>query len=68
MPHQIFHAKIQLDDNTDNIEWQQLTNDKHNENLRPMIVNGEKHNVILWLQGQFNTYTDYYLDAVGIEY
>lgn len=68
MPHQIFHAKIQLDDNTDNIEWQQLTNDKHNENLRPMIVNGEKHNVILWLQGQFNTYTDYYLDVVGIEY
>jgi len=68
MPHQIFRANVQLNDNTDSIKWEQLTHDPHNENLRPMIVNGEDHNVILWLQGQFNTYTDYYLDAVGITF
>ncbi|MDK9683414.1 glycoside hydrolase family 88 protein [Pseudoalteromonas shioyasakiensis] len=68
MPHQIFRANIQLNDETDTIHWEQLTNDPHNENLRPMIVNGKNHNVILWLQGQFNTYTDYYLDAVGLSF
>lgn len=66
MPHQIFHAEIDLTDDTSSIKWKQLTNDKHNENLRPMIVNSEKHQVIMWLQGQYNTYTDYYLDAVGV--
>ena len=37
MPHQIFSAHIGLDDDTNIIQWQQLTHDKHNENLRPMI-------------------------------
>ncbi|MEI8607172.1 glycoside hydrolase family 88 protein [Pseudoalteromonas sp. B160] len=66
MPHQIFSAHIGLDDDTKSIQWQQLTHDKHNENLRPMIVNSDQHKVIMWLQGQYNSWTDYYLDAVGI--
>lgn len=68
MPHQIFRANIQLNDETDTINWEQLTNDPHNENLRPMIVNRKNYNVILWLQGQLNTYTYYYLDAVGVSF
>ncbi|MGO2372942.1 hypothetical protein NDQ71_19355 [Pseudoalteromonas sp. KG3] len=66
MPHQIFSARVALDDDTKSIQWQQLTHDKNNENLRPMIVNSDKHKVIMWLQGQYNSWTDYYLDAVGI--
>ena len=66
MPHQIFSAHVALDDDTKTIQWQQLTHDKNNENLRPMIVNSDKHKVIMWLQGQYNSWTDYYLDAVGI--
>lgn len=35
-------------------------------NLRPVIVADQQHRVLLWLRGDFVTYTNYQLDVVGI--
>ena len=65
--HQIFKARLKKTDDTDSINWQQLTDDKHNDNLRPIIVVGEGHKMLIWLKGKYTTYTNYYLDAVGMQ-
>lgn len=64
--HQIFRAHINDADDRSTIEWQQLTDDPARHNIRPIIVAGDDHHAILWLRGQYNSFTDYYLDAVGI--
>lgn len=64
--HQIFTAHVQTDDSLQDIHWNQLTHDLKRHNIRPMILNGEDNEVILWLRGQYHSYTDYNLDAVGI--
>ncbi|WP_347331530.1 glycoside hydrolase family 88 protein [Marinimicrobium locisalis] len=64
--HQIFRAIIGPEDETSNAEWQQVTHDPARHNIRPMFVPGEEHDALVWLRGQYNTYTDYYMDAVGL--
>jgi len=66
--HQIFHAQIEINDTIDTIHWEQLTNDLNRDNIRPVIVSGQKNRAILWLRGQYGTYTDYFMDVVGIVY
>ena len=63
--HQIFTARVTASDSTDTINWQRLSFDDHRHNIRPMIVTGGEHKLVLWSRGQYNTYTDYYLDTVG---
>ena len=64
--HQIFRAQIAAADSTETIQWQQLTDDPQRHNIRPVIATAEGQQVIAWLRGQYNTYTDYYLDVVGV--
>lgn len=64
--HQVFRASVRPSDTTASIKWQRLTHDNKRHNIRPMIVAGENHKAILWSRGQYSTYTDYYLDTVGI--
>lgn len=64
--HQIFKANIGTQDTIKNIQWERLTFDDKRHNIRPLIVSGEGHKIILWSRGQYNTYTDYYLDTVGL--
>ena len=63
--HQIFTARVTASDSTDTINWQRLSFDDHRHNIRPMIVTGGEYKLVLWSRGQYNTYTDYYLDTVG---
>lgn len=64
--HQIFQAHVSDTDDRSTTKWQPLTDDPERHNIRPIIVNGAQHKAIVWLRGQYNTYTDYYMDAVGI--
>ncbi|WP_051235497.1 glycoside hydrolase family 88 protein [Marinimicrobium agarilyticum] len=64
--HQIFRAHIGEEDNTSTVEWNQVTHDPARHNIRPMFVPGEKQDALVWVRGQYNTYTDYYMDTVGI--
>ena len=66
--HQVFRATVDQQDDTGSIVWQRLSKDDNQHNIRPMVVRGDKHSVIMWLQGQYNTYTDYDLDAVGLSF
>ena len=66
--HQVFRATVDQQDDTGSIVWQRLSKDDNQHNIRPMVVRGDKHSVIIWLQGQYNTYTDYDLDAVGLSF
>ncbi len=64
--HQVFRAHVSAADSTDTIQWQQLSNDPARHNIRPLFASGDEHSAILWLRGTYNTYTDYYMDVVGI--
>ncbi|MDO3382440.1 glycoside hydrolase family 88 protein [Gilvimarinus algae] len=64
--HQILMASVGEADSTQRIDWQPLTHDPQRHNIRPMIVADAEHTVVLWSRGQYRTYTDYYLDTVGV--
>ena len=63
--HEIYRASVGPDDDIATIRWEAITENSPVRNLRPIIVCGEGYRVICWLRGQYNTYTDYDLDAVG---
>lgn len=63
--HEIFSADVKLNDSTASIQWNPLTANSEERNLRPIVVAGEGYKVLLWLQGPWNTYKDYNSDVVG---
>ncbi|MDO3385614.1 BNR-4 repeat-containing protein [Gilvimarinus sp. SDUM040013] len=65
--HQIFKARIADTDTTNNVDWQRISFDDKRHNIRPMVVSEGDTKLILWSRGQFNTYTNYYLDTVGVD-
>jgi hypothetical protein len=47
--------------------WTPVTANSDTDNLRPIIPKeGEGRRVVLWQRGDFETYTDYNTDIVGI--
>lgn len=63
--HEIYRAKIRLQDDIRSIQWTAVTSDSPVRNLRPMIVRGEGYRVFAWLRGEFQSFTNYQLDVVG---
>ena len=48
-------------------EWTAVTKDSAEDNLRPIIPQpSEGKTAVLWLRGDYRTYTDYSLRVVGI--
>lgn len=66
--HQIFRAHVGRSDTAETLNWERLTQDDQRYNIRPMIATDGDQKAILWSRGQYNTYTDYYLDTVGVVY
>lgn len=64
--HEIYRAKVGINDDVETIRWESVTRDSRMRNIRPVIVRDQDTRVIAWLRGTFNTYTDYRLDVVGI--
>ena len=64
--HEIYSAKIELDDDRSSIEWTALTEDSKHRNVRPIFVAGDGYEVVIWLSGPWRTYTDYESDVVGV--
>lgn len=63
--YQIFQGKISRD--TQDCRWMQLTFDTDADNFRPVIP--RKHGCkicLIWLRGQYKTYTNYKTSIVGI--
>ena len=50
-----------------NWTWTPVTEQSKRDNIRPMIPSWNKdRTVVLWLQGDYHSYTDYDLDVVGV--
>lgn len=64
--HQVFRATVEQHDTSETIVWQRLSASDDQHNIRPMVVRGKDNSAIVWLQGQYNSYTDYDMDAVGL--
>ncbi len=62
--HEIFEGRVRGDAA---IEWRPITRDSVTDNLRPLIPagNGGAWDVVLWLRGEYRSYTDYDLAVVG---
>ena len=64
--HEIYRARLELEDDVKTIHWQAITKNSPVSNLRPVIVRGKDTRVLAWLRGDFRTYTNYELDVVGV--
>lgn len=64
-PHEIYRAYVALEDSLDTIRWQAVTQQSPVRNIRPLVVRDGPLRVVLWNRGDFRSYTNYELDAVG---
>ena len=64
--HEIYRAQIGVGDDLASIKWQPLTANSPVRNIRPIIVSDDASRAILWLRGDFVSYTNYQLDVVGL--
>ena len=64
--HEIYRARIRLQDQLESIQWKQVTQNSPVRNLRPVIVRDQTSRVILWNRGEFRTFRDYQMDTVGL--
>ncbi len=51
--HEIYTAKIGMEDDISTIKWKPITKDSPYRNIRPIVVADEGHKVLLWLNGQW---------------
>ncbi len=49
-------------------QWTPVTKNSPQDNLRPMVAAGEDVWAVVWLRGDYRTYTDYNQEAVGLFY
>ena len=45
--------------------WKPVTENSTTDNIRPIVVAGSEAWAVLWLRGEYTTYTDYNLEVVG---
>lgn len=64
--HEIYRARIGHEDSVDAIDWTPVTRSSPVANIRPMVVRDGRRRVVIWMRGEFATYKNYQLDAVGI--
>ena len=55
-------------DDSESWTWQFVTLDSTEDNLRPIVPinNGQTRNMLLWMRGSYETYTNYDLEIVGV--
>ncbi|WP_111708210.1 glycoside hydrolase family 88 protein [Lutibacter citreus] len=64
--HEIYSAKISLNDDISTIKWNAITSNSEYRNIRPIVVAGEGHKVLIWLNGPWNSFVNYKADVKGI--
>jgi hypothetical protein len=64
--HEIYSAKIGVNDDISTIEWKALTSNSPHRNIRPIVVADEGYKVLLWLYGPWQSFTNYDSNVVGI--
>ena len=46
--------------------WTAITQDSTTDNLRPVVPRSDRYRAVLWMRGDYRTYTDYGTDIVGL--
>jgi hypothetical protein len=64
--HEIYRARIGLNDTIATIQWEPVTQDSPVRNIRPIILRDGESRIVLWQRGDFQTYRNYDLDTVGL--
>lgn len=64
--HEIYRARIGPDDDITTIDWQPVTSNSPERNIRPVIVRDGDQRIVLWLRGDFRTFVNYQMDVVGL--
>jgi hypothetical protein len=64
--HEIYRARIGAGVDIESVKWEPVTRDSPVSNLRPLIIRDGDRRVLLWNRGEFNTFTNYQLDTVGL--
>lgn len=64
--HEIYRAEVGTGDDIGTIRWKPVTAHSPVRNIRPLFVRDGKTRVLAWLRGDFQTFTDYQLDVVGL--
>ncbi len=64
--HEIYTAKIGMEDDISTIKWKPITKDSPYRNIRPIVVADEGHKVLLWLNGQWGSFFNYNVDVKGM--
>ncbi|WP_209388406.1 BNR-4 repeat-containing protein [Rhodohalobacter sp. SW132] len=52
-------------DSGENWNWEAITEHSAEDNIRPYITSDGSDRALLWLRGEYRTYTDYSLEIVG---
>ncbi|XMO85158.1 glycoside hydrolase family 88 protein [Algibacter sp. AS12] len=63
--HEIYSAKIGVDDDISTIKWQSITTDSPHRNIRPIVVANDGYKVLLWLYGPWHNYLNYDSNVIG---
>ena len=64
--HEIYSAKIEVNDDISTIKWKAITKNSEFRNIRPLVVSKEGHKVLLWLNGPWYSFVNYNVDVIGI--
>ena len=63
--HEIYSAKIGVNDDISTITWKPITENSPHRNIRPIVVTNEGYKVLLWLYGPWHTYLNYDSNVIG---
>ena len=64
--HEIYAMNANSFSNARTIRWNAVTHDSKMRNIRPIIVEGDGYKVLVWMRGEYKTYTDFDCDVVGV--
>ena len=64
--HEIYTAKIGVNDDISTIQWEAITKDSEYRNIRPILLANEGHKVLVWLNGPWDSFVNYKSDVKGL--
>lgn len=64
--HEIYTAKIEVNDDISTIQWEAITKDSEYRNIRPILLANEGHKVLVWLNGPWDSFVNYKTDVKGL--
>lgn len=64
--HEIYSAKIGINDDISTIKWEAITSNSEYRNIRPIVVANEGYKALIWLNGPWNSFVNYKVDVKGI--